>query len=93
MRGYVRLLVPTSTPTPLMPSGSTSRPLSARALEGLTILAVEDHEDSLELITAALQVLGAVVLPAATSQAAFRLLLERRPQLVISDIGLPDEDG
>jgi CheY-like chemotaxis protein len=77
-----------------MPYGSPSRPSPPpRALEGMTILAVEDHEDSLELITAALQVMGAEVLPAATSQAAFRLLLERRPQLVISDIGLPDEDG
>lgn len=77
-----------------MPFGS--EPLSANhhaELQGLTILAVEDHPDSLELLTEALAALGAIVFPAATSQQAFQLLREHRPQLVVSDIGLPDEDG
>jgi CheY-like chemotaxis protein len=77
-----------------MAFGSPPHPTSLRAeLEGLTILAVEDHLDSLELLTEALQSLGATVFPASTSREAFELLLEHHPHLVISDIGLPDEDG
>lgn len=77
-----------------MPFGSNPPTPSRRAeLEGVTILAVEDHPDSLELLTEALQVLGATVFPATTSREAFELLLQHRPQLIVSDIGLPDEDG
>ena len=59
----------------------------------MTILAVEDHPDSLELLTESLSALGATVFPAATSREAFQLLLTHRPGLIVSDIGLPDEDG
>ncbi|RYZ09076.1 MAG: response regulator [Myxococcales bacterium] len=77
-----------------MPFGSQVQRASQSAeLQGVTILAVEDHPDSLELLTEALRALGAIVFPAATSREAFQLLLEQRPQLVVSDIGLPDEDG
>jgi CheY-like chemotaxis protein len=77
-----------------MPFGSPHQTPSHRAeLYGITILAVEDHPDSLELLTEALQALGATVYPASTSNDAFRLLLQHRPHLVVSDIGLPDEDG
>lgn len=77
-----------------MPFGSDPhQPRRHAELEGVTILAVEDHADSLELLTAALMSLGAIVYPATTSGEAFQLLLEHRPQLIVSDIGLPDEDG
>lgn len=62
-------------------------------LAGIKILAVEDHVDSLELLTEALQMLGAIVVPAASSGEAFELLQRHQPHLVISDLGLPDEDG
>lgn len=72
------------------PSPATNQPAS---LHGLTILVVEDHPDSRELLTEALAALGATVFPAATSRDAYGLLLEQRPRLIVSDIGLPDEDG
>lgn len=68
-------------------------PTPSADLTGVTVLVVEDHPDSLDLMTEALQVLGATVFPAASSREAFHLLLTHKPQLVISDIGLPDEDG
>ncbi len=91
-RASLKVLVEHAIAT--MPFGSLLQATSPSAeLSGVTILVVEDHPDSLELLTEALQVMGAVVLPAATSRRAFELLLDRRPQLIISDIGLPDEDG
>jgi CheY-like chemotaxis protein len=60
---------------------------------GMTILVVEDHPDSLELFAAILAQLGATVLAASTAGEAFQLFTLHRPHLVVSDIGLPDEDG
>jgi CheY-like chemotaxis protein len=62
-------------------------------LTGITVLAVEDHPDSLDMLTAALRLLGADVLPARVSREAYELLRQHLPRLIISDIGLPDEDG
>jgi CheY-like chemotaxis protein len=60
---------------------------------GTTILVVEDHADSLELFAAILEQVGAKVLAASTAGEAFQLFTLHHPQLVVSDIGLPDEDG
>lgn len=62
-------------------------------LTGLTIVAVEDHPDSLDMLIAALRLLGANAVPARTSREGYEMLSQHRPHLVISDIGLPDEDG
>jgi diguanylate cyclase len=75
-----------------MPPASP-RQHAAVDLQGLTVLAIEDHADSLEMLTEALRMLGATVLPARSSQEGFEMLQQHQPQLVISDIGLPDEDG
>jgi CheY-like chemotaxis protein len=60
---------------------------------GLKLLVVEDHEDSRELFVAIFEDLGATVLAAGTAEQALQLLKEHRPDLVISDIGLPQDDG
>jgi CheY-like chemotaxis protein len=62
-------------------------------LGGTTILVVEDHPDSLELFAAILRQLGATVLTAATAEQAFQVFTQHHPRVVVSDIGLPDEDG
>ena len=56
-------------------------------------MVVEDHADSLELFVVILEQLGATVLPATTAQQAFELLTLHHPDVLVSDIGLPDEDG
>ncbi|XYJ10113.1 MHYT domain-containing protein [Telluria sp. B2] len=62
-------------------------------LSGTTILALDDDADSLEVVRAILQGSGAEVIAAGTPPEALSLLQERRPQLLISDIGMPDMDG
>jgi DNA-binding response OmpR family regulator len=62
-------------------------------LEGIKILLVEDDEDSRELLIEILQGAGAVVEAAATAASGFSAFQSFHPQVLISDIGLPDEDG
>ena len=67
-------------------------------LTGVRVLVVEDEVDALELLSAALTPYGIEVLGASTSREALSQLdaaIEhgKPPQVIISDIGLPDEDG
>jgi PAS domain S-box-containing protein len=62
-------------------------------LRGLRILVVEDDPDSLEMICTLLAQRGAQVRPAASAAEAFDALDEWRPDLLVSDLGMPGEDG
>lgn len=64
-----------------------------RELAGATALIVEDHDDSRELLCAALESRGMDVHAAASVGAAVGLLSVEQVDIIISDIGLPDEDG
>jgi PAS domain S-box-containing protein len=70
----------------------------AAALAGLRVLLVEDQQDSREIVVAALQHHGVVVEEAATSQEALAAIdravaANCLPDVIVSDIGLPGEDG
>ena len=62
-------------------------------LSGLTVLAVDDEADARELIRRLLQDCGARVLVAASVAEALAVFERHRPDLVVSDIGMPDADG
>jgi CheY-like chemotaxis protein len=59
----------------------------------MQILVVEDEDDTRELIMDVLQRYGAEVRPANSAAAACELLEEWRPDVLVSDIAMPDEDG
>lgn len=67
-------------------------PLST-TLSGVSILVVEHELDTREFIRFVLEQTGAQVLVAASVGDALRLLEYARPTILVSDIGLPDEDG
>ena len=63
------------------------------ALDAIRLLVVEDEADTLEFLRRLLTTHGATVLTAATASEALSLVRDERPDLMISDIGLPEMDG
>jgi DNA-binding response OmpR family regulator len=62
-------------------------------MERGTILVVDDEPNIAELIELYLSREGYQVFTADSGEAALRVVAERRPRLVVLDIGLPDIDG
>ena len=63
------------------------------SLEGIHVLLVEDDEDSRKLLSVMLKQHGAEVTPASSAADAYRLFNEKLPDVLISDIGMPEQDG
>jgi CheY-like chemotaxis protein len=62
-------------------------------INGLSLVIVDDDADTLDLMTSLLEQAGAQVKPARTAAEAFEAVQSVRPDLLISDIGMPGEDG
>jgi PAS domain S-box-containing protein len=62
-------------------------------LDGLKILVVDDEKDTRDMLKAGLGQCGADVLVAASAAEALEAIGQSAPDLVISDIGMPGEDG
>jgi signal transduction histidine kinase/ActR/RegA family two-component response regulator len=67
--------------------------LSFPVLEGLRVLVVDDEDDTRDLIATVLRRCGAEVLGCETAAEALEQCQAWSPDLLISDIGLPGEDG
>jgi PAS domain S-box-containing protein len=65
----------------------------AAMLEGLRVVIVDDQPDTLDMLRAALAAWGASVSCADTARQALQMIIESRPHVLVSDLGLPDEDG
>ncbi len=82
------------TPTPR----SAPRPLAMNfdapiELRGLRVLAVDDEPDGRDIVAAVLAACGALVVTAATVAEAMVVVEREMPDVVLSDIGMPVEDG
>ena len=62
-------------------------------LKGMRLLVVEDDEDTRELITTILKQQGAEVAGVGSAADAFAAVEREAPTVVVSDIGLPVQDG
>lgn len=62
-------------------------------LAGVRVLLVEDEEATREMLRVVLEQDGAQVSVAASAAEALDLLLRAQPQVLISDIAMPDDDG
>ena len=70
-----------------------ARALAGPRLDGLRVLVVDDDQDSLDLASAILSGVGAVVTTSRSAAEALELLRQERPDVLISDIEMPGEDG
>jgi PAS domain S-box-containing protein len=62
-------------------------------LEGLKVLVVDDEGDTRELLRIGISQCGAEVTTAASAREALEAMEKYKPEILISDIGMPDEDG
>jgi PAS domain S-box-containing protein len=69
------------------------RPLDAERLHGIRILLVEDDDESRELLADVLAETGATVAQATSAVDGMAQLIAEPPHVLISDIGMPFEDG
>lgn len=63
------------------------------ALDGISVLVVDDEPSAREVMTAILSQRGARVTAVASAHEALDVIAEEIPDVVISDIGMPGEDG
>jgi CheY-like chemotaxis protein len=62
-------------------------------LAGIKVLIVDDEPDARDLIARVLEDASAIVLSAASADEALDLIEAERPDVLVSDIGMPDVDG
>ena len=84
-------------PAEKLPAGREVAPEAAleqlEQLNGLHVLIVEDDADSRNVLALLLQRLGALVEAVGSAKDAYDRLRHRKPDVLVSDIGMPDEDG
>ncbi len=72
---------------------SEAAPLAETRLDGVRVLLVDDEPDANEVVRTLLSRLGAEVRVAASAAQALEILERWLPDVLVSDIGLPGEDG
>jgi CheY-like chemotaxis protein len=81
-------------PVRVQPPPGVSLPMNyPKELRGRHILVVDDDADARELLTTLFQEGGARVSSAASATQALALLKQETPDLLVSDIGMPEMDG
>jgi PAS domain S-box-containing protein len=63
------------------------------SLAGLKVLVVDDEADTRELIREVLKECGSEVILSRSAAEALEALEQHKPDILISDLGMPDEDG
>ena len=62
-------------------------------LDGLRVLVVDDETDARRALVLVLEQVGAIVTAAGSVREAIEALPKARPDVLVSDLGMPDQDG
>jgi len=84
------------TAQPTLPAAELPEPASLKpppALVGLHVLVVDDEEDAREMLRLLLSRCGLRVSVASCASEGLEVLRRERPEVLVSDIGMPGEDG
>lgn len=65
----------------------------ARVLSGVTVLVVEDHDDTREAVARELATQGARVLTAESAQLGLLMVEREKPDVLLVDLEMPEVDG
>jgi PAS domain S-box-containing protein len=76
--------------TAISPGSQFERP---DALQGLRVLVVDDEPDARQLVQSVLEACGSIVTLAANARDALESIQRSVPEVIVSDIGMPEEDG
>ncbi len=76
--------------TAIQDGGSEKRPV---LLHGLRVLVVDDESDARDLVKTTLRQCQAEVTAVGSVKEAMRVIAEQRPDILVSDIAMPEEDG
>jgi CheY-like chemotaxis protein len=68
-------------------------PVFAAPLKGVRVLVVDDTPDTLEMLSLMLTLSGAQVLVAASAREALAVIERTPPDVLVSDLGMPEMDG
>lgn len=74
-------------------AGDSKAPIPLPRLDGCSLLVVDDEEDARNLLSRMLTKAGAEVRMAGSVRQALELWQQAVPDVLISDIGMPEEDG
>jgi PAS domain S-box-containing protein len=74
-------------------SESPISPLSHTLLNGVRVVIVDDEIDSRDFIATVLQQCQAEVIAVASVPEAIQAIIQHKPDVLVSDIGMPEEDG
>jgi PAS domain S-box-containing protein len=94
-----RVWLPAPRPEASAPAARPGQPEAAPAgrpavrLDGRRVLVVDDDADTLSLLAAVLQGSGAQTLVAGSADTALETFLAAVPDVLVTDIGLPGQDG
>lgn len=98
-RFMIRLPVAVTARTDLTPPAGLHAALLTSGLDhppelqGVKVVAIDDEEDSRDMLRMLLEECGAAVRTAGSVAEGLRLFSEDRPHVLVSDIGMPNEDG
>jgi PAS domain S-box-containing protein len=82
---------PAPVEAPSAPAESPAKALPH--LKGLRILAIDDEADAREMLKTLFEEYGANILTVASAKEGLETMAGWKPHVLISDIGMPDEDG
>jgi signal transduction histidine kinase/CheY-like chemotaxis protein len=88
-----RAVAPGLPATERHPAEQGPMPAADISLEGVTVLAVDDKLDSLDLVSAVLVRRGAHVFTSLSAAEGVAMLKRERPDVVLADIEMPGQDG
>jgi signal transduction histidine kinase/CheY-like chemotaxis protein len=91
----VRLPVPAASHEPIArrPPESSTADEFAFSFPGITVLLVDDDASTRDLLTTVLEATGAAVLECESADAAYEALRRNVPDIIVADLGMPEEDG